>query len=186
MARDDVRAIARPEWSGAAPRKGLVAAALGLVAGLTACAYNPPPIPLEGRPADLEALAGEWGGEYNGENGRSGSIAFELVAGEDHAHGDVLMIPRGANRPVVAWPDGGPEASRVEMPEVLSIRFVAADGGEVSGTLDPYVDPDCHCKAVTRFRGRQRSDVVEGTYTLYNEGSPVPVHGTWKVRRKRR
>jgi hypothetical protein len=168
-----------------APMKTRIGAALGLAAGLAACAYNPPPIPLEGRAADLEALAGEWGGEYEGENGRSGTIAFELVAGEDHAHGDVLMVPRGASEPVVAWNDPGHEARGAGLPEVLSIRFVAAESGEVSGALDPYFDPDCRCKALTRFRGWQRGDVIEGTYTLYNEGSPVPVHGTWKVRRKR-
>ena len=96
------------------------------------------------------------------------------------------MVPRGANQPVAAWREPGHQASRAGLPEVLSIRFVAAERGEVSGALDPYFDPDCRCKALTRFRGRQRGDVIEGTYTLYAEGSPVPVHGTWTVRRKRR
>jgi hypothetical protein len=96
------------------------------------------------------------------------------------------MVPRGASRPVVAWHDPGLQASRVDLPEVLSIRFVAAERGEVSGALDPYIDPDCRRKALTRFRGRQRGDLIEGTYTLYTEGSPTPVHGIWQVRRKRR
>jgi hypothetical protein len=36
----------------------------------------------------------------------------------------------------------------------LTIRFVAVEGGEVTGELDPYRDPDCDCRAYTRFRGR--------------------------------
>jgi hypothetical protein len=165
--------------------KNRTAHALAVASMLAGCAYNPPPVALEGRPADLEALAGEWAGEYHGAKGRSGSIAFKLVAGEDHAHGDVVMIPLGTGHPIEAWRHPGAAANPPELPEVLSIRFVAADRGEVTGALDPYFDPDCRCKALTRFRGRQHGDVVEGTYTLYTEGSPVPANGTWKVRRKR-
>ena len=42
--------------------KSTTATALRLAAALTACAYNPPRVPLEGPPADLEALAGQWDG----------------------------------------------------------------------------------------------------------------------------
>jgi hypothetical protein len=166
--------------------KSTTAPALGISVALAGCAYNAPPVALEGRPADLEALAGDWAGEYEGDNGRSGSIVFKLVAGEDHAHGDVLMVARGASQPFAAWRDPAAEASGSNLPEVLSIRFVAAEYGEISGALDPYLDPDCRCRALTRFRGRQRGDVIDGTYTLYTEGSPNPAHGTWKVWRKRR
>lgn len=160
--------------------------ALAVAVLITSCAYNAPRVPVQGTPADLEALAGRWTGEYRGETtARSGTITFALVAGEDHAHGDVVMIPLGTGHPIEAWRHPGAAANPPELPEVLSIRFVATDRGEVTGALDPYFDPDCRCKALTRFRGRQHGDVVEGTYTLYTEGSPVPANGTWKVRRKR-
>lgn len=73
---------------------------------------------------------------------------------------------------------GGPREA-----EILTIRFVAAEGGGITGMLDPYLDPDCHCRAFTRFRGRQRGDVIEGTYTTRTARSEDPDRGAWKVRR---
>jgi hypothetical protein len=60
-----------------------------VVALSSACAYVSPPIRLDGRPADLDALVGKWSGAYSGDGPqrRRGSISFTLVAGEDHAHG---------------------------------------------------------------------------------------------------
>jgi len=162
------------------------ATTVGLAVLAAACAYNPPPVPVEGRPADIETLVGDWRGEYYGETtGRSGSIAFKLVAGEDHAHGDVLMTPRGGRGPYVTWRDPFDDPGRPGEAEILTIKFVAAEGGEVTGVLDPYLDPECHCQAFTRFRGRQRGNVIEGTYTTRTARREEPDRGTWKVRRVR-
>jgi hypothetical protein len=159
-----------------------VLATMGL--GL-ACASASPPVRLEATPTDLQALVGEWEGEYSSAaTGRSGSIVFKLVAGEDHAHGDVVMIPTGSHQPYV--PIGqttGGMATR-DLPQVLSIRFVRAAGGGVSGSLEPYRDPDCDCEANTTFTGQVRGDLVEGTFRTISRG----VRGTtgqWKVSRKR-
>ena len=158
---------------------------LALAAMAAACAYNPPPIPVVARPSDVERLAGRWTGDYRGgASGRSGSIEFILFAGEDHAHGDVVMVPRGAHRPYQSWRETSP-ARELPGPEVLTIRFVAVESGEITGELDPYRDPDCDCRAVTRFRGQARGDVIEGTFVTYTARAAGPSHGSWKVRRQR-
>jgi len=61
-----------------------------LAAGILAagCAFNPPPVPIDAPAADQERLAGRWAGSYERANsGRAGSIEFDFVSGEDHAHG---------------------------------------------------------------------------------------------------
>jgi hypothetical protein len=68
----------------------------------------------------------------------------------------------------------------------LTIRFLAVEGGEITGELDPYRDPACECRACTRFRGRLHGDVVEGTFVTRTADDAGPVQGTWKVTRQRR
>jgi hypothetical protein len=48
-----------------------------------------PPIPIQASPSSLQALVGEWDGSYTSrDTGRSGSLWFKLIAGEDHAPPD--------------------------------------------------------------------------------------------------
>lgn len=154
------------------------------------CAYNPPLVTVEGAPAELEKLAGEWQGEYAGApKGRRGSIVFKLVAGENHAHGDVLMIPEGSDRPYLPYQREEPgQLDRLSerAPRVLTIRFVRAAEGSVSGTLDSYWDPDRNCEASTTFRGYIEADIVEGTFISICESGVGQTTGQWKVSRKRR
>ena len=158
---------------------------LALAALAAGCAYNPPPVPLDARPSEVETLAGRWSGTYHGEgSGRSGSIEFILVAGEDHAHGDVMMVAHGSHHVYESWRETSP-AREATAAEVLTIRFVALERGEVTGELDPYRDPACDCRAVTRFRGRAEGDLIAGSFVTYSAGAAGPSHGTWKVRRKR-
>ena len=160
-------------------------AALAATLVTAACAYNPPPVPIEARPADLAALAGRWSGSYRGDSsGRGGSIEFTLVAGEDHAHGDVVMVAQGSRRAYEPWRETAP-AREASTTEVLTVRFVAVDNGEIRGELDPYRDPACECRAVTSFRGRIDGDVIAGSFVTYAAQAAGPAHGTWKVRRER-
>ncbi len=165
------------------------AVAVGILPALAltlACATVPAPVPVVGADADLAALAGEWGGEYQGETtGRSGSIIFQLAAGADTASGDVVMIPRQRReaRLPVQDPSAGLPIPRT--PQVLSIAFVRAADGGISGRLAPYRDPDCDCVLITRFAGRLHGDTIEGMFTSAPEGGGAPQHGTWKVTRKR-
>lgn len=165
--------------------------ATGPLAGLAVvvalgCASAPPSVPVEGEAADLGALAGEWEGTYeSGAAGRRGSIRLTLVAGEDHAHGDVLMIPAGSTRPYLPSERSSGTAGLRTLPQVLTIRFVRASGKAVSGTLDSYWDPDCECEAVTTFVGEIKGDAIEGTFTTSSARTAGLPSGRWKVARQK-
>ncbi len=157
-----------------------------LALGLGACATVPAPVPVAGDPAGLSQLAGEWGGQYQGTtSGRSGSIVFKLAAGADTAFGDVVMIPkeRRESRMPVQDPSAGLPTPRT--PEVLSIAFVRATDGGLSGRLTPYRDPDCDCMLHTQFQGRIRGDMIEGTFTSTPAEGGAASTGTWRVKRNR-
>lgn len=149
---------------------------------LAACSssQNPaPPVPVAG--SDASALAGRWEGEYSSEaTGRSGSIVFELKSGDRVAHGDVLMVPKGAEAPPGA---ADPLAT---MPQVLNINFVSSSGGIVTGTMDPYRDPRCACEVQTTFVGRVVGDTIEGTFTTTPSGSAPITTGRWMIVRKKK
>ena len=164
---------------------------LGIAGGLLAlalspaCSSTPAAVPVEGAAGDLSALTGHWEGEYESPaTGRLGSIVFDLTAGEGHAHGDVLMIPRGSTKPYGPAPREGTQSpSPGATSQLLTIRFVKAEAGKVSGTLDPYWDPDCNCEVMTTFVGEVHGDTVAGTFSSSRNAGRV--FGTWKVSRKK-
>jgi hypothetical protein len=138
-----------------------------------------------GAPADLSALAGEWDGTYEADHGfRHGSIDFHLRAGSDTAFGDVLMIPRGWDRPVEPEERAGAAARDVRVPRPLTIRFVRVTGGEISGELDRYRDPECGCLLRTLFRGSLKGDTLSGRYESLHEGGESPATGRWRAVRR--
>jgi hypothetical protein len=164
--------------------------ALSLVALISGCASFSPPIRLDATPAAMEQLAGEWYGDYVGDDppARRGTIVFKLVWGEDHAHGDVLMIPAGSTRAYEKYhgdqpPMPEPEGSRSQ---VLTIRFVrATDGPFITGTLDPYWDPDRRVRAFTSFRGTIGDGEISGTFeTRFADSTTPETTGRWKVLRQ--
>jgi hypothetical protein len=167
-------------------RLGSVLSLVGLSTIVLAlgCATTPASVPVEGAAAELSALAGRWEGEYESEaTGRTGSIVFDLTAGEDHAHGDVVMIPRGSSSAYRPAPrPSGEVGEHATMPELLSIRFVRAEAGKVSGTLDPYWDPDCNCEVTTTFAGEVRGEQISGTFSSMRTAGRV--FGTWKATRR--
>ena len=157
---------------------------LAIAAIVAGCASVPAPVPVVGDAADLGRLAGEWGGDYQGEtSGRSGSIVFKLAAGADTAYGDVVMIPRErlASRPPTQDPSAGLAIPLT--PQVVSIAFVRAADGMLTGRLAPYRDPDCDCVLITRFQGRLQGDAIEGSFSSTPESGGAVQTGTWKVRR---
>lgn len=157
---------------------------LSLLVFAIGCATTSAPVPVEGTPSNVAALAGHWEGTYESEaTGRTGSIVFDLVAGEDHAHGDVVMIPRGSTNAYRPAPRlTGEGAGSGATAELLSIRFVRADGETVNGTLDPYWDPDCNCGVTTTFVGAIFGDRIAGTFTSMRTAGRVT--GTWKATRR--
>lgn len=156
--------------------------ALALCA-LVACASTPESVPLVGSTGDVSALVGEWGGEYDGgTTGRSGSIVFVLRSTADTAHGDVMMIPRAVGQ--TATMEGGRAPLELRSGQVLRISFVRIAGGNVSGTLDPYTEPECKCTVYTTFTGRLRGNTIEGTFLTRGAGLPREQTGRWRVTRR--
>ena len=155
---------------------------------LAACRNpQPAPVPLAGPQTSLDRLTGEWEGSYiNLQAGRGGSIVFTLTAGEDHAHGDIVMVPRGSDRPLgPANITNAPD--QVAGSEVLTIEFVRVAGDSVSGTVSRYFDPECRCAAHAIFRGRIAGDVISGTFVAEQAvAGGRTSRGTWEVRRTRR
>ena len=160
----------------------LLAGALALAGGLVGCATTLAPVRVSGASADLAGLEGEWRGEYTSTaTGRSGTIAFDLEAGAETAHGEVWMTPR-LNR----VPEGGSWVDPLggASSQILTIRFVAVEGGFVSGSIDPYVDPATGGVLLTVFRGRLEGDVIEGSFLTEDEATGDQATGHWKVNRK--
>lgn len=153
---------------------------------MVACESQRAAIPLVADPERRASLIGEWHGAYaSPATGRSGSIVLYLAEGEDHAHGDVLMIPRGGSDPYRPSARSG-ETDRLRGPQLLTIRFVRAKGRQISGMLDRYWDPDCNCEMRTSFTGEINGDRIEGTFTSIS-GRPGVGRSTgwWEVTRKK-
>ncbi|MGE0352979.1 MAG: hypothetical protein AB7I33_05060 [Gemmatimonadales bacterium] len=130
-------------------------------------------------------LAGEWVGEYvSPTTGRTGSIMFTLDIGRDTAQGNVLMIPAGSDRPIEPARQDMPDPGRSRA-QLLTIAFVQARDGGVSGRLDPYRDPDCGCEVTTVFSGRLVADTLSGTFQSVHRPGGERRTGEWKVVRKK-
>ena len=153
-----------------------------LVLPLTiACASLPDPVPVFGDIDDVSALVGEWSGEYDaGSTGRAGSIVFDLRGATETAHGDVMMIPRTSGRmPVVRGTRAPLEVPRSQLISISSLRVA---GGEISGTLAPYTDPDCNCTVRTTFAGTLHGNTIDGTFVTRGAGREQS--GRWSVTKK--
>ena len=156
-----------------------------LVLALTACGASRAPVPLVGASADVGALTGEWAGDYSSaESGRSGSISFTLRAAGDSAFGDVVMIPSALGRPLMPWrQQNGAGGNQAPPSTVLTIRFVRVEHGHVSGTLDPYADPQTGARLLTTFSGELTGKTITGTYTTRLPSGDTQT-GRWTVQRR--
>lgn len=155
---------------------------------LMSCASHAPQTEVTASDFDLNPLVGEWRGtSSNPQTGRTGTIAFTLRAGESAASGNVVLIPRPdslltpAEREMVANV-GTPRRS------VLKITFIRKQGGNLSGTLDPYRDPECACTVITTFQGSFKdAGTIEGTFsTVPSQPGGTVTGGTWKMTRVKR
>ena len=159
--------------------------AVAMLAGAMSCAYVSPPVTVVGPEPAVRALVGEWWGDYWSEDPieRRGSIHFTLIEDEDHAHGDVLMVPVGSNRPYGRF-SGEPGTRQIPVgPETLAIRLVRVEDEVLRGDLEPYWDPDRETTATTTFRGTLREGTIVGTFvTTFASGAPE-ARGRWRVNR---
>jgi len=158
-----------------------------LAAAAIGCARRTPGIEVTATDFDLNPLVGQWRGSYQSTTGRTGTIAFTLLAGESSASGNVVMIPRADS---LLTPAEREMVNNVAIPgrTVLAIHFIRKEGGSVNGTLDPYRDPDCACQVTTTFAGSfNGSSVIEGTFSTVPSVAGGSVSGgTWKVTRVKR
>jgi hypothetical protein len=160
----------------------VVLAGAVVAATIVGCAPSrPPEIGLTSSDFDLNPLVGEWRGSYtNPEAGRVGTIAFTLHAGVSSASGNVVMIPHGADSSLFSH-------AAIDR-SVLKINFIRKEGRKVSGTLDPFRDPNCGCQVTTTFEGDfVDAHTIEGTFsTAPLVAGPKVTSGTWKVIRVKR
>lgn len=154
-----------------------------LVAG---CGRPPAqPIPIQGSPAEIVALAGEWDGTYESDDGaRRGSIDFHLQAPKDTAFGELVMVPDGWGRPLQSPAGRLDRRHDAGIPRSLEIRFVRVERGVVSGEVQKYYDPACDCAKITTFRGRLKGNTLRGSYRAYREQGGAPDTGDFRVDRK--
>ena len=113
---------------------------------------------------------------------------FNLSPSGDAASGDVVMVPRGLDRPLTPYSAGNVNTAGVQAPQssqVLTIKLVRVSGDTVSGVLDAYRDPQCDCPVVTTFTGTLKGDTIDGTFTTRGSQTAGPQSGTWRVSRKR-
>ena len=158
----------------------VVLAFAGIASSATGCASRPPETPVFSSDFDLNPLVGEWHGEYsNPEAGRSGTIAFTLRAGESSASGKVVMLPGTADSLASA---------EAMARSVINIKFMRKEGNKVTGTLDPFRDPQCDCMVTSNFEGTfTDARTIEGTFTTVPTRTGANVTGgKWKVTRLRR
>jgi hypothetical protein len=149
-----------------------------------ACASNPAPVQVNASRADWEILSGRWRGSYSTtQPGRNGLIDFNLSAGEEQASGDVLMIAENQKVPYRRYPPGdsrlGPDNAQYS--QLLTIRFVRAENGRISGTMAPYWDPERDCQATAVFLGDVKDRTIEGTFTSLCDDGVRQLQGRWRV-----
>lgn len=141
----------------------LVSTLLSVAAiGAAACGGSQKQIEVKGDDPELTKLAGDWEGDYKGnESGRSGTAKFSLQLGRHTAEGEVFM---GGDTP-------------------LKIEFVAVEGGKIKGTIAPYTDPNCQCEVETSFLGILDGDQISGDFVTTIGTTGQLQTGTWQVTR---
>jgi hypothetical protein len=162
-------------------------AAFSTTVGVGGCAGNPAPVPVFASRADWEILSGHWSGSYSiSASDRHGLIDFTLSAGNEQAAGDVVMIAEGARVPYRPYPPGDPRLGPTDAPytQLLTIKFVRAEQGRISGTIASYWDPDRSCQASATFLGAAQGRVIDGTFISTCEDGVRQLHGKWRVTRQ--
>jgi len=177
----------RPAALNRRARGWLLAVMIGIaVVAAGRCASKTAVVRMDADGGALEVLAGEWAGEYLGDevDPRRGTILFSLIPGEDHAHGEVRMTPNGSRTPYAraerSRPTSGGGAG-AEPPAWLTIRLVRARDGNITGELDPYWDPDRGCGARTTFRGTVSGQTMSGTFETIYDAPVARTHGRCRV-----
>jgi hypothetical protein len=162
-------------------------ATLALAAAAAGCGWRRTPVQVISDTGSNALLVGSWAGDYDSrDTGRKGTISFELESEKDTAYCDVVMIPKVGNFRVA--PEQRPDIPVVTpqtLGEPLKIQFIRLGDGRITGTLEPYTDPECGCKVTTTFEGTFRdANKIAGTYVTRGSGGYQTTGGTWNVKRQ--
>lgn len=149
---------------------------------LAACRSATPVVRLQGEATSMAWLAGAWDGEYWGRTGRTGTLAFYLPSGTDSLYGDVTMLST-LGQPMIAADPMERHRQHVRSAQSLSISVVAVGGNVITGTLEPYVSPDCDCIVTTTFTGRIVGDTIDGRFVTRGSDGLL-TEGEWRVTRR--
>jgi len=96
------------------------------------------------------------------------------------------MIADGSRIPYRPYPPGDPRLAPAEAAytQLLTITFVRAEGGQISGTTASYWDPDRSCQASATFLGTAQHQAINGTFTSACEDGIRELLGKWRVTRQ--
>ena len=170
--------------------RGLLLLAGIIGAGACRMAPSAPPVPVQGADEDISAFTGEWVGRYRSKaTGRHGVIRFTLAEQADTGYGEVeitfspsLQLSREASE---ADPKDHSDDLQPTPCTVIGITVVRIEDGLVRGTMTPYWDPDCNCRAHTVFEGKLARNRITGTFSTRREESDQPIlTGEWRAERK--
>lgn len=157
-------------------------AMLALV-GAAACSSRPMPVMLQGEPMGTAALTGDWTGSYWADSSaHRGSLKFFVGAGEDSTFGDMMMFSPLGER-IQPADDGPSHRIHTRMAQSLRVDLKNAGGGRVTGTLEPYLAPDCLCVVTTTFNGIVVGDTIRGSFTTTG-GTTENREGSWQLVRR--
>jgi hypothetical protein len=93
------------------------------------------------------------------------------------------MIPAAWGRPLIPWRQQNVAGNQAPETTVLTIRFVRVERGHVSGTLDPYAEPQTGARLLTTFSGELNGNSITGTYTTRLPSGETQT-GRWSVQRR--
>jgi hypothetical protein len=128
----------------------------------------------------IPALAGEWDGGWWRDDGRvGGELWMSLREAHTHVYGQVRLTARDRHPFARFHPDSWWRDAPAGW---LDVRWTHLDAAHLEGVIEPYWDPDCHCRALTTLRGWARRDRLSGTFvTRHDDGRWVT--GTWHAAR---
>jgi hypothetical protein len=159
--------------------------ALVALAGILSCRMAPSsgPIPVQGETLEVRRLSGDWVGRYwSKDTGRHGTIRFNLPEQADTGHGEVEITFSPALRMLQ---DNEVNKAEPKPCTILDITVVQVEGERVRGTIAPYWDPDCDCRARTVFDGKLSGDRVSGTFSIQRASTDRRLlTGEWEAVRK--
>jgi hypothetical protein len=136
------------------------------VALAAAACYRPIGIELELRTlADLQAVEGDWEGDFASQDGGNGRIRFTIERGRELASGELVLPP-------------------LVEPRLARIEYLRVDDGFLSGRVEPYWDFAQGCTAWTIFSGTIADGTITGRFFATCADGVRQAAGRWTARRR--